>query len=100
MTDNKDEIDKNMSILEGLVESIRGRSKNCDPNIVYPLGQYQTVVDRLFTKYEDISKNPKYHTRFNILVKNFETYRGEYTYDCVCQKKKIETGGKVNHERH
>ena len=23
-----------------------------------------------------------------ILIKNFETYRGEYTYDCVCQKKK------------
>lgn len=65
---------------------IRKKAENC-PNIVYPLGEYQTVVDRLFTKYGDIRKDPKYNTRFNIIVKNFETYRGEYTYDCACYKK-------------
>jgi hypothetical protein len=77
-----------MTTLEDLVGSIRERAKNCDPNIVYPLGQYQTVVDRLFTRYEDIRQDPKYKTRFNILVKSFETYRGEYTYECICQRKK------------
>jgi hypothetical protein len=87
MTKNDDQINKDMSTLEDLVGSIRERAKKCDPNILYPLGQYQTVVDRLFTKYEDISKNPKYKTRFNILVKNFETYRGEFTYECMCMKK-------------
>ncbi len=88
MTKKDDQINKDMSTLEDLVGSIRERSKNCDPNIVYPLGLYQTAVDRLFTKYEEISKDPKYKTRFNILVKSFETYLGEYTSECICQKKK------------
>jgi hypothetical protein len=87
MTKNEDQIDKDMFTLEDLVGSIRERSKNCDPNILYPLGQYQTVVDRLFTKYEDISKDPKYKTRFNLLVKSFETYRGEFTSECICMKR-------------
>ena len=85
---NEDQINKDMSTLEDLVGSIRERAKNCDPNIIYPLGQYQTVVDRLFTKYEEIREDPKYKNRFNILVKDFETYRGEYTYECECQKKR------------
>lgn len=88
MANNKDKINEDMSKLENLVGMIRERSKNCDPNIVYPLGEYQTVVDRLFTKYGEIREDPRHSTRFNILVKDFETYRGEYTYDCVCQKKK------------
>lgn len=88
MANNEDKINKDMSTLESLVEMIRERSKNCDPNIVYPLEQYQTVVDRLFIKYEDIREDPRYKTRFDILIKNFGTYRGEYTSDCICQKKK------------
>lgn len=56
MANYKDGINKDISILEDLVGSIRERSKNCDPSILYPLGQYQTVIDRLFTKYEDIRK--------------------------------------------
>lgn len=87
MTKKDDQISKEMTILEDLVGSIRERSENCDPNILYPLGQYQTIVDRLFTKYEDISKDPKYKTRFNSLVKSFETYRGEFTSNCTCKKK-------------
>ena len=67
MANKEDRINTDMSILEDLVESIRERSKNCDPNIVYPLGQYQTVVDRLFTKYGEIRENPRYKIRFNIL---------------------------------
>lgn len=57
MANNEDKINKDISTLESLVEMIKERSKNCDPNIVYPLGEYQTVVDRLFTKYEDIRKD-------------------------------------------
>ena len=87
MIKNEEQIIKDMSLLEDFVGSIRERSKKCDPNIVYPLEQYQTIVDRLFTRYEDISKDPKYKNRFNILVKDFETYRGEYTGECVCRKK-------------
>jgi len=37
MTKNEDQIDKDMFTLEDLVGSIRERSKNCDPNILYPL---------------------------------------------------------------
>ena len=42
MTKNEEQIQisKDMSTLEDLVGSIRERAKNCDPNIVYPLGQY------------------------------------------------------------
>ncbi len=88
MVNNEDKIIEDMSILENLVGRIRERSKNCDPNIVYPLGEYQTVVDRLFTQYDEIREDPRYKTRFNMLINNFETYRGEYTYGCICQKKK------------
>lgn len=87
MIKNEEQINKDMSSLEDLVGSIRERSKKCDPNIVYPIGQYHTIVDRLFTKYEDIRKDPKYNTRFNTLVKNFETYRGEYAGECICHRK-------------
>ena len=87
MIKNEEQIIKDMSLLEDFVGSIRERSKKCDPNIVYPLEQYQTTVDRLFTRYEDISKDPKYKNRFNILVKDFETYRGEYAGECICRKK-------------
>jgi hypothetical protein len=83
----KHKINKDMSILEDLVGSIRQRVKNCDPNILYPLGQYQTIVDRLFTRYEDINKDQKYKTRFNLLVKSFETYREDFTSECACMKK-------------
>ncbi len=88
MINNEDKINKDMSILENLVGRIRERSKNCDPNILYPLGEYQTIVDRLFTQYDEIRKDPGHKTRFNILTNNFETYRGQYTSDCICQKKK------------
>ena len=87
MIKNEEQIIKDMSLLEDFVGSIRERSKKCDPNIVYPLEQYQTIVDRLFLRYEDISKGPKYKNRFNILIKDFETYRGEYTSECICHKK-------------
>lgn len=87
MTKKAYQVNMDMTTLEDLVGSIRERAEKCDPSILYPLGQYQTVVDRLFTKYEDISKDPKYKTRFNILVKNFETYREEFTSDCTCTKK-------------
>ena len=89
MTNNDNKIEKDMSILENLVGMIRERSKKCDPNIVYPLGEYQTTVDRLFTKYGKISEDPRYKNRFNMLIKDFETYRGEYTYGCICRKKNI-----------
>ncbi len=87
MLKNEEQINKDMTSLEDMVISIRERSKKCDPNIVYPLGQYQTIVDRLFARYEDISKDPKYKNRFNTLVKDFETYRGEYTSECICHKR-------------
>jgi len=87
MIKNEEQINKDMTSLEDLVGSIRERSKKCDPNIVYPLEQYQTIVDRLFTRYEDIKKDPKYNNRFNILIKAFETYRGEYAGECICHKK-------------
>jgi hypothetical protein len=87
MVNNEDKIQKEISILENLVEIIRERSKKCDPNIVYPLGEYQTAVDRLFIRYGEIREDPRYKTRLNILIKDFENYRGDYTYDCICHKK-------------
>lgn len=87
MIKNEEQIINDISSLENIVGMIRERSKKCDPNIVYPLEQYQTTVDRLFKRYEDIRQDPKYNNRFNILVKDFETYRGEYTPGCICHNK-------------
>jgi len=81
------DISTDISTLENLVENLRKKAKSCDPNIVYPLGQIQTVTDRLFTKYDEIRTHPVFGTRFNILIRNFETYRGDYTYNCTCQRK-------------
>jgi hypothetical protein len=89
MVNNEDKIQKEMSILENLVGIIRERSKKCDPNIVYPIGEYQTAVDRLFTRYGEFREDHKYKNRFNIIVKDFENYLGDYTYDCICHKKNL-----------
>lgn len=86
MTD-EDKIQKELSIVENIVGIIRERSRKCDPNIVYPLGEYQTAIDRLFTRYGEIREDPRYKTRFNMLVRDFENYRGDYTYGCICMKK-------------
>lgn len=88
MISSDEQISQDMSKLENLIGMIRERAKNCDPKIVYPLGEYQTTVDKLFTKYGEIRENPKYNTKFHMLTKDFETYRGEYTYTCICQKRK------------
>lgn len=85
--ENEDKIQKELSIVENLVGTIKERAKKCDPNIVYPLGEYQTAIDRLFSRYGEIREDPKYKNRFNTLIKDFENYRGDYTYDCICMKK-------------
>jgi hypothetical protein len=85
--ENEDKISKDISILENIVGTIGERAKKCDPDIVYSLGEYQTAIDRLFTRYGEIREDYRYRNRFNMLIKDFENYRGEYTYTCTCHKK-------------
>lgn len=42
MIKNEEQINRDIVSLEDLVGSIRERSKKCDPNIVYPIGQYNS----------------------------------------------------------
>ena len=77
-----DDITKDIQTAEGLVDRIKQRSQNCDPNIVYSLNELQTITDKLFKKFGDISKDRSLHYRFNQFIMNTETYRGNLTYNC------------------
>lgn len=85
MSDN--EIIKDIESAENLVNRIWDRSRRCDPNIVYPLMELQTITDRLFKKYDDIKADRSLNFRFNEIIKNSETYRGDFTYNCDCRSK-------------
>lgn len=83
----KDEIIKDIKIAESLVNRVKQRSQDCDPNIVYSLSELQTITDRLFKIRDEIVKDRSLNYRFNEIIKDTETYRGNFTYNCSCKPK-------------
>ena len=82
-----DDIVKNIQIAENILNTIKERSENCDPNIVYSLSELQTTTDKLFKKYGDITKDRSLQHKFSMIIADSETYRGKFTYNCDCRSK-------------
>lgn len=82
-----DEIVKDIQMAENIANRMKQKAHNCDPDIIYIFGELRTITDRLFTKYNDISKDRSLQVRFNDIIKNTETFTGEFTYNCNCKAK-------------
>lgn len=82
-----DRIIKNIKNAENLINVIKERSQICDSNIVYPISELRIIIDNLFKNHHELSKDRSLYIRFHEIIKNNDTYKGDFAHNCICIKK-------------
>ncbi len=83
-----DKLIKNIKSAENLIKVIKEKSQNCDSSIVYPISDLRIIIDNLFKDHRDLSKDRSLYIRFHKIVRDNDSYKGDFAHNCKCAPKR------------